>query len=180
MPNQVCTLDISHCNSREDIRKYVTTVFLNEVAGNGKGEQTSKYRYNVYKICDGKYVYLSRPAHLNKGFDFTVCVDDESFPAKPNSKGNITHSNKPSHYCILKDLQTKKAENKQKYERLLDIINKIYAVQPVNDDIPSFSTGYNVRMLLSIIEWLFIEQDITYWNYSGRKMLMDSINSIEE
>ena len=71
-------------------------------------------------------------------------------------------------------------KNKQKYERLLDIINKIYAVQPVNDDIPSFSTGYNVRMLLSIIEWLFIEQDITYWNYSGRKMLMDSINSIEE
>ena len=161
---------------RKNKRESLIKCFLNEKPGTGSGNNASRYRYEVETY--GQYkIFLKRPTRLNKGFDFTVCVDDESFPAKPNSKGNITHSNKPSHYCILKDLQTKKAENKQKYERLLDIINKIYAVQPVNDDIPSFSTGYNVRMLLSIIEWLFIEQDITYWNYSGRKMLMDSINS---
>lgn len=30
-------------------------------------------------------------------------------------------------------------------------------------------------ILLLTLYWLFIEQDITYWNTSGRKMLMDSL-----
>lgn len=176
----VLSLDVSHCTSREDIRKVVTEAFLKEVAGTGKGVETSKYHYNVYKLSESKYVYLSRPAHLNKGFDFTVCVNDETFPSKPNKNGKITYSNRPSHDCILKDLQAKKSEDIRKYRTLLSIIHQIYEVQCVTNNIPSFITGYDVKMLLTIIKWLFIEQDITYWNYSGRKMLMDSINDIGE
>lgn len=174
----VLSLDISDCTSREDIRKVVTEAFLKEVAGTGKGVETSKYHYNVYKLSESKYVYLSRPAHLNKGFDFAVCVNDETFPSKPNKYGKIISSNKPSHYAILEDLKSKKQENEEKYKILLAIIKNIYDVKPITEEIPSFSTGYDVKMLLTIIKWLFIEQDITYWNYSGRKMLMDSINDI--
>lgn len=176
----VLSLDISHCNSREDIRKFVTETFLDEVAGKGNGVEISKYRYNVYEISEGKYIFLNRPAHLNKGFDFTVCVDDERFPSKPNKNGKITYSNRPSHYAILEDLKNKKQESNEKYRILLNVIKKIYNIKPITEEIPSFSTGYDVNMLLSIINWLFIEQDITYWNYSGRNMLMSGVLKISE
>lgn len=181
MPEVVRFLDISQCDSRETIRECVTETFLSEVAGTGNGVLTSKYRYNVYQLSDNRFVYLSRPAHLNKGFDFTVCVDDERFPSKPRSNGRILFSNKPSHYFIIEDLKIKKNENIEGYGRLLQIIRKIYEIQPVEDnEIPSFNDGCDVSLLLVIIKWLFIEQDITYWNYSGRKMLMNSINEIGE
>ena len=32
-----------------------------------------------------------------------------------------------------------------------------------------------VYIVLLAIKWLFIEQDITYWNWSGRNMLKESL-----
>ena len=34
----------------------------------------------------------------------------------------------------------------------------------------SFETGLPVDHIVKAIKWLFIEQDIRYWNYSGRNM----------
>jgi hypothetical protein len=34
------------------------------------------------------------------------------------------------------------------------------------------------EMLLKILKWLFIEQDITYWNYDGRQMLKMAIEQV--
>ena len=31
-------------------------------------------------------------------------------------------------------------------------------------------------MLLKILKWLFIEQDVTYWNYDGGQMLRMAID----
>ena len=42
----------------------------------------------------------------------------------------------------------------------------------------SFTTGKSVELILKVIKWFFIEQDITYWNYSGRNMLMNGIREI--
>lgn len=33
-------------------------------------------------------------------------------------------------------------------------------------------SGYNSAMIILVIKWFFIEQDIRYWNYSGRNMFM--------
>ena len=35
--------------------------------------------------------------------------------------------------------------------------------------------GYAFEHVLKTIKWLFIEQDITYWNWSGRAMLYSAI-----
>ena len=32
----------------------------------------------------------------------------------------------------------------------------------------TFTTGYSAEHILKVLKWLFIEQDIRYWNYSGR------------
>jgi hypothetical protein len=40
----------------------------------------------------------------------------------------------------------------------------------------AFHQGFPVEMVLKILKWLFIEQDITYWNYDGRQMLRMAIN----
>jgi len=36
-----------------------------------------------------------------------------------------------------------------------------------------------IAIILLAIKWLFIEQDITYWNWSGRNMLMNSLKDKE-
>ena len=38
--------------------------------------------------------------------------------------------------------------------------------------------GRPVEMLLKVIKWFFIEQDIRYWNYSGRNMLKNGIDAL--
>jgi len=35
----------------------------------------------------------------------------------------------------------------------------------------SFKKGLTSETLLKTLRWLFIEQDVTYWNYDGRMML---------
>ena len=42
----------------------------------------------------------------------------------------------------------------------------------------TFQSGCPVDMICRCIKWLFIEQDITYWNWSGRNMLYNGIRSI--
>lgn len=32
-----------------------------------------------------------------------------------------------------------------------------------------------IQIILLAVKWLFMEQDCAYWNYSGRKMLMDAL-----
>ena len=38
--------------------------------------------------------------------------------------------------------------------------------------------SYPVDMICKCIKWLFIEQDITYWNWSGRNMLYNGIKNV--
>ena len=36
-------------------------------------------------------------------------------------------------------------------------------------------TGIEIEGILKLVKWLFLEQDVTYWNYSGRAMLYQSL-----
>ena len=38
--------------------------------------------------------------------------------------------------------------------------------------------GVEYETLLKVIKWLFIEQDITYWNFTGRKMFYDGLKNV--
>ena len=159
---------------RSGIRKQIIEEFLKEDPGKGKGEFASRYRYTTKILKDKRDVFLERPANFNNGFDFTVNVSLTNF----NNELKKRASTRPTHSNILDDLKIKKEENCSKYYKLFSQIELIYQSQNVKKEYFEFTSGHPTELLLECIKWLFIEQDVTYWNYSGRTMLFNAIKKI--
>jgi hypothetical protein len=158
---------------RRTIREEVVKAFLSEEPGTGKGEFCSIYLYEVEKIKGGKTLFLKRPGRLNKGFDFEVNVSDMNF-------GQKRKTSMPSHTNIFDDLKAKKAENPEEFRKLKRLIKRLYNCEQVPcEEMRSltFKKGHPPEMLLKAIKWLFIEQDVTYWNWSGRDMLYSGVKN---
>jgi len=51
----------NHENDRNALRTLLLDRLVGEKAGTGKGENTSKYRYNVESLSCGNRIYLTRP-----------------------------------------------------------------------------------------------------------------------
>jgi hypothetical protein len=174
--------------TREGIRAELVNEFLKEACGTGKKEFTSKYNYHVETVVGKGYNYkivLKRPAYLNKGFDFIVSFPGHNFnEGLLNKKGHKARKNDaPSHPHITNDLKLKKKESPAAYQKVKVLIDKIYKCSDISDEEytslnDEFTKGLPVELILKLIKWLFIEQDITYWNFSGRAMLYGQINSL--
>ena len=174
MPYYERTMSFSNAGSRNEVRIRVLKEFLKEEPGTGKGDAATHYTYYVEKLSDGKRVFLTRPGFLNKQFDFVINVEGINFN---NKEGKRMRTN-PSHDDIFSDLEAKKNNNPENYNELYSLLQSIYSCE----DIPSrayenlgFDTGYPVDLILLVTKWYFIEQDIAYWNYSGRAMFMSGI-----
>jgi len=169
MPNYRKKLLVS--GDRASIRRKVIMKFLTEESGTGKGELCSKYIYDVEVTQSGSRIFLKRPATLNKGMDFSVHYEGIRF----RNRGLI---DMPSHANILADLSSKKLSDSLMYKKVSKIIRRIYACEDIS---PSelrklqFEVGHPVEGILMCIKWLFIEQDVTYWNWSGRAMLFNGL-----
>lgn len=174
LAEQLCSSELHiGTGNRQEIREKVVREFLKETPGTGTGELASKYRYFVETLSDGKRVFLTRPAWLNKGFDFEIRVQDMSFPT---AKGRTT--DRPNHSVIFEDLKQKETHDPKAYANLFELIERIYACQevtPPDCEHLVFGTGLPVDLILAVIKWFFIEQDVTYWNYSGRAMFMSGV-----
>ncbi|MCL1916164.1 MAG: hypothetical protein FWG17_05620 [Desulfovibrionaceae bacterium] len=160
--------------TREQIRIEIISAFLKETPGTGRGENTTKYIYEVETTTAGEFVTLHRPAPLNKGMDFTVHASHTRFVS---GRRRLTN---PSHRNILDDLLIKQGENPQQIAIILSFIEKIYKCEDFDWStikMLNFTTGVDLELILKIIKWLFIEQDVTYWNWSGRHMLYSSIKN---
>lgn len=163
--------------TREEMRHALISCFLNETAGTGKGNNASRYQYNV-EAYNNYGIYLRRPTQLNKGFDFTVNVEGLSFKKKRQ------YSN-PSHQDILTALTYCSNKYSNEYPAVKKAIIDIYHC--VNIDlsrINAFFCDYKgkehpIQVILLAIKWLFMEQDCAYWNYSGRQMLFDEFHENE-
>ncbi|QCR22855.1 hypothetical protein [Pontibacter sp. SGAir0037] len=165
---------LSVLGDRFQIREQVVNVFLNEAPGRGNGDLCSKYIYYVEDTISNKRIFLKRPARLNKGFDFEVHVESTLF-------GDKRKSTRPRHIDIYTDLSNKKLESAAEYQKVRPLLTSLYdcqELQPSDYNSLNFKTGYPIDMMLKAIKWLFIEQDITYWNWSGRSMFYTSLNEI--
>jgi hypothetical protein len=166
-------INISNEGTRRQVRERVVREFLDEESGEGKGELTSKYIYTAETLADGKRILLTRPAFLNKGFDFIIRVEGINF-----GEGKGKRRDNPTLMDIVEDLEKKKAADLKLYEQLFALIRLTFdckEIPPEAYNEMNFGVGYSVEMVLKVVKWFFIEQDITYWNWSGRNMLMSYV-----
>ena len=163
---------IKFSNNRAELRSQIINVFLKEAPGSGKNELTSRYRYITKKLNDGREVYLSRPANFNNGFDFTLNVSSTNFNAADANKRSST---RPTHSNIFDDLNKKYNENPELYNSLIEQVELIYQCKEPTLWHLDFKEGHPTELILECIKWLFVEQDVTYWNYSGRGMFYNGI-----
>lgn len=149
------------------VQKVVNTFIGTEYVDRGKGIQ---FWYPVENLPDGKQLFIKRPGGLQKwNFDFKVDVVSEF------GLGKGTHAE------IFNDFLNKKAENPKKYPELLEALTRVYncnndidqILQKVPDLESSFKTGAKVEVLLKVVKWMFIMEDIVYWNYKGRAKLYE-------
>lgn len=174
MPKHELTMTIDGSLPRRELRRKVVEQFLLEEPGTGTGHNTSRYTYYVEKLKDGSRIYLTRPAYLKKGFDFRISVEDKVF---------MTGHDYPKHDDIFLDLRRKKKENPRLYKRLHKAMTRVYdCEEPENvlKDLgnPKFKSGFSVELILKVLKWFFIEQDIRDWNYSGRAMFKSALDRI--
>lgn len=166
--NQVLQLP-NHLSTRQGIRHWLVKEFLKETAGTGKGSDASKYIYQVEQCLTGNVIELVRPATLNYGMDFTVHLRNVQF----RNKG--AYKDRPKHQEIIDDLLLKKQADPTAYQQLAEILSEVYDCKSVNiSNLQNLSISAGLlscEEVVLIIKWLWIEQDITYWNYSGRGML---------
>src|SRR5690625_4719385 len=115
-------------NDRAKFRKQIINIFLDEKAGTGKGENTTRYKYVVRVLYDGRKIYLRRQANINNGIDFTNNVENTNFNLGDINNKNKTKiaSTRPTHENILTNLKTKKAEKIKLYNNLIDQVDLIY------------------------------------------------------
>lgn len=161
--------------NRSSLRKEIINIFLDELPGTGKKELTSRYKYVTKTLNDGFEVFLSRPANFNNGFDFTLNVSGKNFNYYIKDKRAST---RPTHGNIIDDLIEKKKENLVLYSDFFEQIKLVYNCSNLSKIDFDFKTGHSTELLLECIKWLFVEQDVTYWNYSGRAMFFGEISNI--
>lgn len=159
--------------NREFIRRELIQLFLNEEPGTGNGYYASRYRYNVEYF--GNYcIYLRRPTRLNKGFDFTINVEGLYFK-KQRRYSSLSHED------VFNALLECKNNFPQIYPFIVNTINNIYycVQQNIIESGASFhdyeGNKHPIEIILLALKWLFIEQDCTYWNFSGRAKLFNEL-----
>jgi len=159
-------------SSRRQLRDATVNKFLGEKSGYWRDgiKHVTNFKYFVEKLTDGRRIFLLRPTFLNKGIDFQVWVE----------KFDGTQDKRPSHRDMFEDLTLKKEENESLLGKLLEAIDSVWACTDPDDVLTGlglhFESGFSVEMILKVLKWLFIDQDVTYWNYDGRGMLRMAIN----
>jgi len=171
---------------RKNIRDSIVDLFKSEKAGQGKGSNSTRVMYCMEKTLNNEIIYLQRPAYLNKGFDFTVNVKNYKFKA-PTKKNPLRLTNTPRHDSIYYPLNIIKTTNNTDFILIQEAIDKIYYCEDPTillqqNKFKAFSNKYvdgiEYETLLKVIKWLFIEQDITYWNFSGRTMFYTGLKNV--
>lgn len=158
-------IEIGDSLPRNEIVKRVVKTFI-EVEYTRKGKGVT-FRYPVENLPGDKYLFIVRPGH-KKNFDFKVEVTQEMTLEEGK------------HDQIALDLRGKRKKNQRRFETLLQAIEEIYHCSENDVDRllarrsslkKAFRTGAEVETLLKIIKWLFIMEDIVYWDVEGRAFL---------
>lgn len=176
-------IEIKGSMTRHEIVQKVVNTFINtEHEQRGRGV---KFLYPVEQLPSSSQprlvpgdnrLFIFRPAGLRKwNFDFKVDVTPEL------GLGKGTHDE------VASDFSNKKQENPKEFLKLLEAMEEIYkgsendvdkALAKYPNLHESFQTGARVDILLKIVKWMFIMEDIVYWNYDGRAKLNNFLKEV--
>jgi len=118
-------------------------------------------------------LFIKRPGGLQKwNFDFKVIITPEMCMVRG------------THADVVNDVINKKRENPNAMESFLLVltiicncddndVDKILAAHP--NLLTAFGSGARVDVLLKVLKWMFVMEDIVYWNYDGRMKLFNHI-----
>jgi hypothetical protein len=160
--------------SRQAIRLAVLQQWAQE--RHGSAERYERYRYNVEQLAGGSWVFLHRPAWKNKGCDFEVRCEP------PIVRADGKRQARPAHGDLIAELRSFCDAHPTLHPEILNAIVRVWRCEDVDavcrSLLPQLSNDewrLRAERALKIAKWLFIEQDITDWNTSGRAMLMNGI-----
>ena len=157
----------------EIVRKVINTFIETEYLEKGGG---TLFRYPVETLPGGQ-LFIARPGH-KKNFDFKVEMEEGSVIGE-----------RGTHDEIAKDIRDKKKENEDKFSDLFKLITEMYKCSENDIDmllannedlIKSFKTGASIEFLLKVLKWLFIMEDIIYWDNEGRSFLFNYLKYAAE
>jgi len=166
---------------RAALRRSLVEAFLAEDPGTGKQDKTTRYTYVADTSPSGHDVELHRPALLNNGFDFTVRI-----PSLKISELRAPWCSVPRHNDFKALLRQFASQDSAHYALLQEAIYAAWRCEPIEgqlENLQSFIADPKGEGLSScpadvvalMAKWLFAEQDLTYWNQSGRLMLMQKL-----
>lgn len=163
--------------TRESIHEEIIKLFLAERHGPDAQGKKMEYEYEVDSFGTYKII-LQRPARLNHGMDFLITTDP-SIDFYRFKKG--TFRVVPAQKDIFDFLLQAKDSNGVDYSQIKDVIRRYLNCDQFT--LPAFNfcledkngNSFPIEVVLLLIKWFFIEQDVTYWNYTGRAMLFKAL-----
>lgn len=122
------------------------------------------------------------------GFDFLISLKKNdvsvNFSEEKLDKNGKTKRKtaSPGFDDVYADLEIKKQENVNKFQKIIPIIYEIYDCNDIDIAKISknihFDKGLPIEVVFKLIKWLFIEQDLRYWNYSGRATFLEYMKNL--
>lgn len=147
--------------NRDEIVKKVIIAFID--FEKNKNRRGIEFRYPVENLSICKQLYIHRPG-MKLNFDFKVEI--------PKNCG----IKKGTHEEIASILRKIKGKNENEFNNMWKIISHLYHCE--NNNVDCLLEQYPVSLdspppdvLLKVIKWLFIMEDIIYWNHEGRAFL---------
>ncbi len=167
---------------RKEFRKQLIGAFVDEEPGTGTGENCTRYIYEVDTSPSGHTIELHRPAFLNKGIDFTVRCLSIVFNDK-----NPHWRHVPTHADVVEVLTSLKANYPGRYGEVSASLNRVYGckgrvnlkaiTELIAEPAIAGADGCPADAAVLVAKWLFAEQDLTYWNNSGRAMFFNKLRA---
>jgi hypothetical protein len=167
-------------SAEESQRRGIRRQLLEEAADEQPGahDRTAVHSYAKETLSQGTGLVLVRPARKNRGLDFTIEV--LRLPGKPARWY-------PSLNALFADIEAKLDERPDLARPLFEAIDGVWRCRDVDEvvrvaldrGLGNYSPGsLPIDVLLKAWKWMFIEQDFTYWLYSGRVRPMNHIRRI--
>lgn len=145
----------------EIVKKVVNTFIDFEKDKKGKGVI---FKYPVEKFASGEVLYIIRPGK-KWNFDFKVDLKPEY------QLGKGTHDQ------IAIILRKLKQKERNEFKKIWLALTNVYdctesnVLKVLNEIKVSLFLTPNPEILLKVLKWLFIMEDILYWHFEGRAFL---------